>query len=120
MSSQAARLSKILFEARERIDMSIDVVEIRLGQVDRQGRAIRDEIDVYRAEQGWSPDGFGGEQDDPVRRLYGRQRDVLDNLAQTLTDWHGVISKVQFLDAFDGGNEDLIPDAFADEQDDEA
>ncbi|WP_436702167.1 hypothetical protein [Nocardioides sp. BYT-33-1] len=45
-----------------------------------------------------------------VQRLYSDQREVLDNLAQSLHDWHGVISRSQFLGAFDGV-EDLIPES---------
>lgn len=59
--TEAARLSRILFDARERIDMSVDIVEARTGVRDEQGRRLRDEIDAYRAERGWSPHGFGGE-----------------------------------------------------------
>jgi hypothetical protein len=54
----------------------------------------------------------GDHQMREIRRLYTRQRDVLDAIAQKLTDWHGLISTENFLDCFDGGNEDLIPDAF--------
>lgn len=60
----AARLSRILFEARERVEMALEVVEIQSGQVDTWGRRLRDEIDEYRAERGWSPHGFGGEVDE--------------------------------------------------------
>lgn len=59
--SDPARLSRILFEARERIDMAVDMVESRTGRVDAHGRNLRDEIDAYRREQGWSPHGFGDE-----------------------------------------------------------
>jgi len=57
----AARLSKLLFEAREQIDMLNGIVESQSGRVDNWSRRVRDEIDAYRAEQGWSADGFGGE-----------------------------------------------------------
>jgi hypothetical protein len=61
--TDAARLSRLLFEAREQIDMWGDVVEARSGQhsARRYPDQVRDEIDAYRAEQGWSPNGFGGE-----------------------------------------------------------
>lgn len=62
----AAQLSKLLFEARELIDMFGDVVESRSGRPDAQSRRVRDEIDAFRAERGWSPHGFGGEGDTPV------------------------------------------------------
>lgn len=61
--SEAARLSRLLFEARELIDMFGDVVEGRTGKDDTWSRRVRDEIDAYRAERGWSPHGFGGESD---------------------------------------------------------
>jgi hypothetical protein len=60
-STEAARLSRLLFEAREQIDMWADVIEAR-GGYSAVTRAVRDEIDAYRAERGWSPNGFGGEQ----------------------------------------------------------
>lgn len=44
--------------------MALEVVEIQSGQVDTWGRRLRDEIDEYRAERGWSPHGFGGEVDE--------------------------------------------------------
>lgn len=60
--SEAARLSKMLFEAREQCDMWADVVETSTGQSDTTVRRLVAEIDAYRAERGWSPNGFGGEQ----------------------------------------------------------
>jgi hypothetical protein len=59
----AARLSRMLFEARERVDMARDMVEIRTGKTDEWARRLVAEIDAYRAERGWSPHGFGGEED---------------------------------------------------------
>ena len=61
--SEDARLSRILFEARELIDMFGDLVErAPYGPAqDAYVRRVRDEIDAYRAERGWSPGGFGGE-----------------------------------------------------------
>jgi hypothetical protein len=59
--SDAQRLSRLLFEARELIDMMGDIVEARSGRPDTWSRRVRDEIDTYRAEQGWSPHGFGDE-----------------------------------------------------------
>jgi hypothetical protein len=64
MSNQAS-LSRMLFEARERIEMAADVVESQMGKADHHGRKLVAEIDAYRAEQGWSPYGFGGETDAP-------------------------------------------------------
>jgi hypothetical protein len=57
-----AQLSKLLFEARELVDMLGDMVAARTGGADDWSRRVRDEIDAYRAERGWSPHGFGGEQ----------------------------------------------------------
>jgi hypothetical protein len=59
--SEAARLSKMLFAAREEIAMWADVVEARSDQDATHTRAVLAEIDAYRAERGWSPHGFGGE-----------------------------------------------------------
>lgn len=59
--SDAARLSKLLFEARELIDMWNAVIKGQTGQDDGWSARVRDEIDAYRAERGWSPHGFGGE-----------------------------------------------------------
>ena len=59
--NQNARLSKMLFDARENLDMWADVVEAKSGQPAKQVRDLIAEIDLYRAEAGWSPHGFGGE-----------------------------------------------------------
>ena len=59
--TNAARLSKLLFDARESIEMLAETVEARMGRRDEFNRRLVAEIDEYRAEQGWSPDGFGGE-----------------------------------------------------------
>ncbi len=68
METMSKRLSKLLFEARELITMLTDQVEIKSGRPSAYTRRVRDEIDTYRAEQGWSPHGFGGEQDErPIR-----------------------------------------------------
>ena len=61
-SDERARLSRMLFEARERVEMSADTVELQVGKPDIWGRRLVAEIDAYRAEQGWSPHGFGGEE----------------------------------------------------------
>jgi hypothetical protein len=61
--NEAQRLSRLLFQARESIDMFGDIVEARTGKVDNYTRHLRDEIDLYREEQGWSPNGFGGEDE---------------------------------------------------------
>lgn len=57
-----SRLSRLLFAAREEIDMWADIIEAKTGEkADPQRRIVR-EIDEYRAERGWSPNGYGGEQ----------------------------------------------------------
>jgi hypothetical protein len=66
MTTEVQRLSRLLFEAREVADMLGDIVEARSGQTDTWSRRVRDEIDAYRAERGWSPHGFGGETDPPT------------------------------------------------------
>lgn len=62
VSSEAARLSKLLFEARELIDMLGVIVESKAGIPDRWSARVRDEIDAYLAERGWGSHGFGGEE----------------------------------------------------------
>lgn len=57
-----AELSKMLFEAREAVEMLADMVEHRTGQPSRHERDLVARIDSYRARRGWSPHGFGGEQ----------------------------------------------------------
>lgn len=59
-----ARLSRLMFEAREIVDMFRDLVEGRVGRQDEWSRRVIAEIDTYRASRGWSPDGFGGEQEE--------------------------------------------------------
>lgn len=61
--TNAARLSRLLFDAREQIDMWADVVEARSRRPATDARKVVAEIDAYRAEHGWSPHGFGGEVD---------------------------------------------------------
>jgi hypothetical protein len=57
----AQELSKLLFEARELIDMYGDTLAHGIGREDTYVREVRDKIDAYRAGRGWSPHGFGGE-----------------------------------------------------------
>jgi hypothetical protein len=57
-----ARLSRLLFHAREEIDMWADAVERRSGRTAAAQRRLIREIDQFRADRGWSPHGFGGEQ----------------------------------------------------------
>lgn len=59
--NENTRLSAMLFDAREQIEMWADVVESRTGQPAEHARRLVAEIDGYRAERGWSPNGFGGE-----------------------------------------------------------
>ena len=56
-----ARLSRLLFEAREIVAMMGAHIERRAGRPDGWSRRVCAEIDAYRAERGWSPDGYGGE-----------------------------------------------------------
>lgn len=60
--TEAARLSKMLYEAREQIDMWADVVEIKTHREATAARRLVREIDTYRAEHGWNRYGYGGEQ----------------------------------------------------------
>lgn len=59
--SEASDMSRMLFGAREFLDMLLDIVEIRMGRRDEALAALIEEIDGYRARRGWSADGFGGE-----------------------------------------------------------
>lgn len=59
----SAELSKLLFEARELVEMFADVTERRTGREDGWSRRVVIEIDSYRAGRGWASDGFGGEDD---------------------------------------------------------
>lgn len=60
--SENARLSRMLFEARETADMHADIIESQSGRPVPNVRRLVTEIDAYRAERGWSPNGYGGEQ----------------------------------------------------------
>lgn len=62
--SDAKRLSRLLFAARESVEMFADIVEARAGKPDTYTRRLVSEIDQYRAERGWSPHGFGHEDED--------------------------------------------------------
>lgn len=55
------RLSRLLFQAREAIEMWADVIEGRSDATANYERRLVTEIDAYRAEKGWSAHGFGGE-----------------------------------------------------------
>jgi hypothetical protein len=52
----------MLFQAREDLDMWADTVRSRTGSDPASVRRLIAEIDEYRAERGWSPNGFGREQ----------------------------------------------------------
>lgn len=52
----------MLWDAREIIDMYASVIRARSGLDPADLLKVRDRIDAYRAEQGRSPNGFGGEQ----------------------------------------------------------
>lgn len=60
-----ARLSRLLFDAREQIEMWAAVIENTTGKNAAHPRRLVREIDEFRAERGWSPNGFGGEQATP-------------------------------------------------------
>lgn len=62
---EARRLSKLLFDCRELVEMYADVVEARTGRPVAWPRRVLSEVDAYRAEQGWSPNGYGGEAGRP-------------------------------------------------------
>jgi hypothetical protein len=62
MAGDNARLSKLLFEARELVDM-LRVITHDDGWPLR----VREDIDAYRAERGWSPHGFGGEEEEDAQ-----------------------------------------------------
>jgi len=57
----AARVSKMLWDAREIVSMYRDIAELGSGQEDAYSRCVLAELDAFRAEQGWSESGFGGE-----------------------------------------------------------
>jgi hypothetical protein len=59
--SADARLSRLLFEARTAVELLRDRLRSRTGEKDRWSKRLISEIDDYRSERGWSPDGFGGE-----------------------------------------------------------
>jgi hypothetical protein len=61
------QLSRLMFEARELISMFNDIVENQAGKADAWTRRVRDEIDEFRREHGWSANGFGGEGE-PVEK----------------------------------------------------
>lgn len=60
--TEAARLSKMLWDAREQLDMWSDVVAKTVGKRPEGIDRLRHEIDQYRKEKGWSSNGFGGEK----------------------------------------------------------
>jgi hypothetical protein len=66
----------MLFEARELIDMFNDIVENRSGKVDDWSRRVRDEIDAFRAVQGWSAGGFGGEGEPGQGEQQGQEQNL--------------------------------------------
>jgi GntR family transcriptional regulator len=67
-------VSRLLFEARELVEMFADVIKGGTGKDDVWCRRIVTEIDLFRARQGWSPDGYGygpDDRPDPGRQLQG-------------------------------------------------
>lgn len=67
--SDAPTLSRLLFVARESIDMFAVLVENVAGQPDLHNRQLVAEIDAYRAARGWNLHGFGGEVDEVAAGL---------------------------------------------------
>lgn len=67
--TDAAMLSRMLFTAREQLTMWADVVTARTGRQDPSLAALIAEIDAYRAQRGWSPHGYGGEDGTGPRTL---------------------------------------------------
>lgn len=62
-STEAAELSKLLWDAREALEKWADVVEYASGSDDASPpRRLVWRIERYRFKRGWSPDGFGGER----------------------------------------------------------
>lgn len=61
--SAEARLSRLLFLAREQIEMWADVITAYGEQAEAERQLVA-EIDLYRAEQGWSATGYGDEDSD--------------------------------------------------------
>jgi hypothetical protein len=61
--NENAKLSKLLFDAREAVDMYADVTESQMRRPADFLRRVVTEIDEYRAGRGWNPHGFGGEDD---------------------------------------------------------
>lgn len=56
-----AQLSRLLWQARESLEIWADTVEARSRQPDGYTRGLVAEIDTYRAQRGWSRSGYGGE-----------------------------------------------------------
>lgn len=56
-----AELSRMMFSAREYLDMYGDMMRTWGVDPTTGPHRIRDEIDAYRVSRGWNPDGFGGE-----------------------------------------------------------
>jgi hypothetical protein len=67
----AQGLSRMLWDAREAASMLTDIVESRIGRRDAHLRLLIERIDRYRAERGWNPSGFGGEEDPPGEATQG-------------------------------------------------
>lgn len=60
-TTETARLSKMLWDVRELLSMYGEHLEYSTGKKDQWIDRTLKEVDEYRAEKGWSPDGFGGE-----------------------------------------------------------
>lgn len=99
---EAKKLSKLLFECRELISMHGGMVMAQTGMVSRWETRVVKEVDDYRSEKGWSPDGFGGERPGEVPRLLDRRaaamskhtdrqrQDKTDAERRAQADWPGI------------------------------
>lgn len=58
---EARELSRLLWDARELIDMFGDITAAKIGERDPGVDDTRDKIDAFRARYGWDAGGFGSE-----------------------------------------------------------
>ena len=59
----AEKLSKMLFEAREYLCMYQETVQTMIHRRDPDLHNLIRSIEDYRMDRGWSPDGYGGEDE---------------------------------------------------------
>lgn len=70
--TEAEDHSKLLWDARESLNMFADMVEGSTGRIADRERDLIRQIDEFRTANGWNPNGFGGEGT-PLNKM---QRDV--------------------------------------------